>query len=234
MRNLQHLILYNNAIQVLPETFCSLSQLSMLDLRMNELRKFPLCLCKLKSLQQLFLSGNYMEELPQDIKFMKRLLVLRIGKNLLKSLPQEICTLTNLSTLSLQNNHIEELPIEIYKLKGLLPVSTQSELRLLLDGNPLKKPPPEIVAKGTQAVFSYLESEKVQVKPKPLPIERTPMIGTNKKPETNFKPGRSVKESKGKYDNLSDYRSGRPTTNTTGNGLIYYVGCLIAKTVYNC
>ncbi len=99
------------------------------------------------------LSNQDFTELPPEIGGLTGLKVLDLRNNELTSLPPEIGGLTALKVLRLDDNELTSLPSEI---GGLILLKV-----MFIEGNPLSDPPPETVARGNDAVLSYLrEREK--------------------------------------------------------------------------
>ncbi|MHC5675721.1 COR domain-containing protein, partial [Nostoc sp.] len=79
-----------------------------------------------------------------------------LSNNQIKTLPEAISDLQNLTALYLSNNQIKALPESIHQLQNLT--------NLQLNGNLIEKPPPEIVAKNTEAIKNYFRQLEAQGK----------------------------------------------------------------------
>jgi GTPase SAR1 family protein len=97
-----------------------------LSLQNNQLRELPPEIAKLMQLQRLDLSSTQITQLTAEIAQLIRLQVLRLSNTPLRRLPSELGWLTNLTGL------------ELYNCSNLL------------------SPPPEIVARGTDAILTFL------------------------------------------------------------------------------
>lgn len=183
LSKLTKLNLSNNQLSALPASLSTLSSLTSLNLGGNRFDRYPVEVDQLTELQSLSLKGialgtlppsiienlsrlrvldvsyTFLNALPSEINQLFYLEQLIAGDNLLTELPSSIGDLVKLWRLHVQNNRLVELPPEIGLLKGLkkLPLEAvkQGE-RLLLGGNPLVFPPPEIVQQGTEACIAYL------------------------------------------------------------------------------
>lgn len=90
---------------------------------------------------------NIMPEVRYDDE--ENVIELDLSSQQLSELPLEIYLLTNLQVLSLADNRLRYLPTELEQLPHLQ--------HLYLDNNPqLISPPPEIIARGTAAVLTFL------------------------------------------------------------------------------
>lgn len=123
-----HAITVLGGINVLPKEIGNLTNLIVLDLRLNSINKLPPEIGKLKNLRLLDLGGNKLDSLPNEIINLINLRKLHLGGSPLKNLPEEIRKLIKLEKLNLldiQGCQITELPLEISKLKNL------KELRIM-------------------------------------------------------------------------------------------------------
>src|SRR5262245_32743150 len=128
MVSLERWDLSGNLIRDLPPAIGDLPRLTYLDLTANRLRYLPSEIGKLQGLKELILRGNQLTELPQ-----------------------EIGALENLRTLDLRGNQLSGLPPS---LGNLLRAGTA----VFLDGNPLPEPFPELIARGADALATYLST----------------------------------------------------------------------------
>jgi len=89
--------------------------------------------------------------LPEAIGQLTGLTTLDLSGNQLTALPEAIGQLTALTTLDLSSNRLTVLPDAIGQLAGLITLD--------LSRNPqLSDPPPEVIARGTQAVLAFLRA----------------------------------------------------------------------------
>jgi len=189
LKYLQSLSLSENRIAVLDNRLADFRRLQELVIDQNDLRKFPLSITKLKRLRKLSLVNNDLKDLPIEIRELKNLEVLGLSKNKITVLPKDFGQLQNLShiylndnfikewsadlqkfrrlkMLDLRNNRIVNLPTDSLKLNMVFKWERAISLEgIFLEGNPLEKPPVEILKKGDKAIRSYLASLKGRSRP---------------------------------------------------------------------
>jgi internalin A len=173
LRDLQHFSLTSNQLTHLPREIGLLTNLQYLDLTDNQLTALPPEIGQLTNLQQLNLTGNRLTALPSEIGQLTNLKNLYVGANQLAELPSDLHRLTNLQTFHLTFNHLTSLPPDIGELGNLQTLDLDGNqlrmlprelarlsrtIHLLLRGNPLRAPLPELLERGTPALFSYLHS----------------------------------------------------------------------------
>jgi Leucine-rich repeat (LRR) protein len=152
-RLLEELIADFNKLQRLPETLgIKLFNLQKLSVHSNKLFYLPSSISCLMSLRVLDVHMNKLRYLPEDIDNLVSLQILNVSFNFgyLNALPDSICGLCSLVELDASYNQIKALPDffgGLVKLK-----------RLNLEGNPLIRPPPEIVRDGLEAINKYLSN----------------------------------------------------------------------------
>ena len=165
LTNLQMLDLGENQLTSLPPEIAKLTNLQALHLGHNELTSFPPEISAMKKLRELDLGGNQLTSLPHEVGELTNLQMLFIWGNQLKSLPPGISQLTNLRGLDLRHNQLRLLPQWILELSLDLNPRELQDVALIpggiaLRGNPLERPPMEIVAQGREAVRRYFASLK--------------------------------------------------------------------------
>jgi Leucine-rich repeat (LRR) protein len=106
---LEQLHLYHNTIKVVPQSIRSLTSLTFLDLRSNQLVCLPREICFLP-IQILLVSNNKLIQLPDEFGRMTELTELDASSNQLSHLPTRLCELTKLRSLCLRSNQINFLP----------------------------------------------------------------------------------------------------------------------------
>ncbi|HYX18547.1 MAG TPA: COR domain-containing protein [Nostoc sp.] len=173
---LTNLVLSFNKLTTLPTAITHLKSLTTLDLEGNGLTKFPKVITRLKSLERLLLNNNKLTTLPEDITQLKQLTILILKNNILSKFPQVITCLPSLTILDLSYNRLTTLPEGITHLENLtelylkgnrlttLPdITSLKQLKTLdLTDNPIKKPPPEVVVKGIEAIQNYFRQMEVE------------------------------------------------------------------------
>ncbi|XP_073492479.1 protein flightless-1 homolog isoform X2 [Aquarana catesbeiana] len=105
----------------LPTSLEGLTNLSDVDLSMNDLSRVPECLYTLANLKRLNLSSNQIDELSLCIDQWAQLETLNLSRNQLTSLPSAICKLSKLKKLYLNSNKLDfdGIPSGIGKLGSL-------------------------------------------------------------------------------------------------------------------
>ncbi|MHA2006306.1 MAG: leucine-rich repeat domain-containing protein [Promethearchaeota archaeon] len=96
-----------------------LDHLNGLELRSNNVGKFPDSIYSLGSLKYLDLSHNNLEKLPDRFSQLSSLENLNLEYNNLTEIPKSISSLTGLKILNLKHNKLADLPSAIRKLTSL-------------------------------------------------------------------------------------------------------------------
>ena len=151
---LKRLDLNNNQLQRLPESFWQLTNLTYLNLQDNRLITLPDSIGKLKNLSELNLSNNKLRVLSEFTGQLSKLTTFYLSNNQLTTLPDSFAQLTDLIALSLWGNQLTTLPKFIGQLKKLKILSVER--------NPITTPPPDIIAKGLDAIRSYFQQQQEQ------------------------------------------------------------------------
>uniref|UniRef100_A0A0K0FTR3 Calponin-homology (CH) domain-containing protein n=1 Tax=Strongyloides venezuelensis TaxID=75913 RepID=A0A0K0FTR3_STRVS len=172
MKLLETLILAKNVIKTLPTCMKGFNSLNYLDLSSNNLTTIPSAIFSLP-LQILLLSNNKLDTVSGDIVQMAPTIQeLDFSKNRITSITSNISLLKQLRKLNLRSNRLGALPSEMASLDLYsldisanrlthIPVefcSMQSLIHLSILDNPLLSPPIEIVLKGREHIFKYLQS----------------------------------------------------------------------------
>eukprot|EP00286_Rhodomonas_abbreviata_P022203 CAMPEP_0181292446 /NCGR_PEP_ID=MMETSP1101-20121128/2511_1 /TAXON_ID=46948 /ORGANISM="Rhodomonas abbreviata, Strain Caron Lab Isolate" /LENGTH=480 /DNA_ID=CAMNT_0023396917 /DNA_START=82 /DNA_END=1520 /DNA_ORIENTATION=+ len=114
--------LSSNALTRLPKNINSLINVTELDLRQNQLSSlmdplgFQFLLEPLTELRILDLSFNHLKKLPNGMGALKNLEVLNIRGNALKKLPSEMKALTGIKRLYLEYNRFKQVPPEVEEI----------------------------------------------------------------------------------------------------------------------
>lgn len=156
LKQLQSLNLRSN--QIIDISFLKeLKQLQSLYLEDNKISDIT-SLSQLTSLRVLWLAQNKIKDISH-LKGLKNLQKLRLLNNKISNI-SPLKQLENLGLLGLDNNEIEELPAWIvdFNMKIYYKINTQENRYITLQGNPLKKPPIEIVKQGKEAIRDYFKS----------------------------------------------------------------------------
>jgi internalin A len=111
--------LKNNQLAALPAEIGRLTHLTHLDLGHNQLNTLPPEIGQLTNLTNLDVKHNGLTILPAEIGRLTNLTDLDAGYNQLSALPPEIGQLVNLTHLHLGNNQLNRFPVEIGRLTHL-------------------------------------------------------------------------------------------------------------------
>lgn len=118
---LKILDLSNNCIEYLPEEFCNLPSLSVLNISQNNFYKSSpkqwswLCGNVAKNLKLLNVSNNQLKFLPDQLVKLHALISLHVDNNEIKFFPSGIGNLRNLRIVTSSNNQISTLPGSVKK-----------------------------------------------------------------------------------------------------------------------
>ena len=150
---LRALYLSRNQLTEVPGSLGNLAALTHLGLDGNQLTEVPDSLGNLTALTYLDLSSNQLTEVPDSLGNLTALTSLYLGGNQLAKVPGSLGNLTALTGLGLRNNQLAALPSQLADLLA-------AGLGLALEGNPLRDPLPELAARGSGELATYLRSLK--------------------------------------------------------------------------
>ncbi|MET8086480.1 COR domain-containing protein [Micromonospora sp. NPDC005197] len=139
-------------ISSVPADLLERTELEVLSLYGNEIRRLPPEIGALGQLEKLDLAGNRLSNLPREIGELKRLRELDLGGNRLTVLPEELGALPDLQLLDLRGNLLKTLPT------SLAPLLIRGQLTIRLDDNPLDQALIETLRRGDAALGAYLQS----------------------------------------------------------------------------
>eukprot|EP00033_Pygsuia_biforma_P004543 GCRY01004983.1.p1 GENE.GCRY01004983.1~~GCRY01004983.1.p1 ORF type:complete len:598 (-),score=64.73 GCRY01004983.1:309-2102(-) len=181
LTNLEEINLYRNHFKEIPEQIKEFKYLYVLQCSRNQISTLPSWVAHITSLQVLNLSNNPLDKIEADLAPLTDLHSIDLSNTRLTQFPLSLCSLPNLRELKLNNSLIDSLPYQIGNLKNVvtLDLSSNSKLKhlppqlsklsnlknLILENTELETPPPEVVAKGPEAVISYLRSLMVPAQP---------------------------------------------------------------------
>ncbi|XP_055331496.1 PH domain leucine-rich repeat-containing protein phosphatase 2-like [Paramacrobiotus metropolitanus] len=95
------------------------TQLRSLNLANNDLRNFPLAVCRIRTLVELNMASNKLEDLPSQIADLTSLKALHLQANHLKDLPLEMRQMKELKLLVLAFNQFTSVPAVIAEMKQM-------------------------------------------------------------------------------------------------------------------
>ena len=145
LQKLKTLLLSNNPLQQLPETFATLQGLEQLDLSCCEFDIFPQEIGKLAGLKKLKYTHNPLSRFPEEILALSELRSLDLAYTQLTALPPGIARLKKLYGLYLAGNRISEFPPESEALAEELS-------HLDITGNPLRSLPQAFLDKNRRGI----------------------------------------------------------------------------------
>ncbi|KAG7381856.1 hypothetical protein PHYPSEUDO_005512 [Phytophthora pseudosyringae] len=120
LKSVTSIKLTKNALQLLPEGFFELQELSYLDLSHNQLEQnLSESFGALVGLKELVLSGNKLSQLPDSITLLENLEALHIEENALTALPEQIGNLHKLHVLNAHSNQLTALPSSFGALRNM-------------------------------------------------------------------------------------------------------------------
>mmetsp|Transcript_8187 Transcript_8187/g.16286 ORF Transcript_8187/g.16286 Transcript_8187/m.16286 type:complete len:465 (+) Transcript_8187:120-1514(+) len=118
------LFLSENTFETIPEVIGELSNLRMLSLRGNKLRRISSANLPAQSLVWLILTNNEITDIDPSVKDLKRLRKLMLSHNKIKAIPPELGECRDLELVRLANNDISsQLPMEFLTLPKLAWIS---------------------------------------------------------------------------------------------------------------
>uniref|UniRef100_A0A6U6BRA6 Disease resistance R13L4/SHOC-2-like LRR domain-containing protein n=2 Tax=Guillardia theta TaxID=55529 RepID=A0A6U6BRA6_GUITH len=167
---LKHLRAHDNTISSLSSNIGQCKHLLSLDLQRNQLSSIPLSLAACTGLTKLWLSENRIEQIPYTFSHLQNLKSFRIDKNRLKEIEPGITKMKALVQFRASHNQIKEIPVDFgnasqltelslnhNSIEALPPSLCKLNLKILrLDQNPLKRPPINVVIRGIQRTYDYL------------------------------------------------------------------------------
>lgn len=204
-RALEELTANFNKLIKLPETIgFELTNLKKLAVNSNKLAFLPYSTSHMTSLQVLDARLNCLRSLPDGLENLIRLEVLNVSQNFqyLESLPYSIGLLVSLVELDISYNKITILPDSMGCLTKLR--------KLRVEGNPLVRPPMEVVEQSVEAVREYLSARMNGSAKSPSSARKKSWIGKMVKCAT-FSGGMIPSNAGNRHENdgflMSDYRS---------------------------
>ncbi len=169
---LRTLLLDDNFFDQLPEQLSVLhNSLTSLSVSHNHLLKLPSKMYKLTALVTLNLAHNQLSSIPDSFSCLTMLRHLDLDFNKIPNIPASIGKLSRLQELLLEDNPIKDITPE--SLQGCMSmrnlrvtIDSLSELQLwrkdtgtysLIHGHGVRMPPTEVVMRGPDCIFKYLQ-----------------------------------------------------------------------------
>ncbi|KAK1418370.1 hypothetical protein QVD17_27513 [Tagetes erecta] len=153
-RSLEDLNANFNQLNKLPDTIgFKLVNLKKLSVNSNKLAFLPSSTSHLTKLRHLDARLNHLCSLPNDLENLLNLEILNISQNFryLDTLPYSLGIIFSLVELDVSHNNIKSLPDSMCCLKRLR--------KLIVEGNPLECPPPEVMELGIHVIKEYLSAK---------------------------------------------------------------------------
>ncbi|XP_045790536.1 plant intracellular Ras-group-related LRR protein 1-like [Trifolium pratense] len=119
-KDIDRVELVGKRLRKLPEEFCNIDSLLVLNLNTNQLSVIPDTIAALQNLEELNISSNLLESLSDSIGLLQKLKILNVSGNKLSSLPDSISQCRSLVELDASFNSLTYLPTNIgYELQNL-------------------------------------------------------------------------------------------------------------------
>ncbi|MHA2400863.1 MAG: leucine-rich repeat domain-containing protein [Promethearchaeota archaeon] len=119
LRKVKRLELKSNNIGKFPDSIFSLKSLKYLDLSHNSINTISDSFHHLESLEYVNLNFNQLRELPKSIGSLPKLKVLNLDQNRLRTLPSSTGNLTSLEVLNLHGNQLDKISSSLEGLSAL-------------------------------------------------------------------------------------------------------------------
>ncbi|MBD3211353.1 MAG: leucine-rich repeat protein [Candidatus Lokiarchaeota archaeon] len=122
LRNLKQIELYDNNIEILPNSIGELTQVRDLSIHNNQLQDLPETFSQLKLLEHLDISWNNLEVIPREIFDMCSIKTINLSGNKIKTIPKSIKNLKNLKEIDISFNKIRTKSKLLFSLekKGIV------------------------------------------------------------------------------------------------------------------
>ena len=161
LKQLKHMIFYENEFTEIPEVLSNCTELRHLDFYKNNLTQIPDFVGNMKDMQQLFLSFNEIEIIPDTLRNLKRLKYFYIHHNELHFLPEWMTEMDSIERLSVGYNHLLELP-DLSKMPMLKEFDCEHNLLERFPWELVEKPDMElIILRDNDFILSH--EEKMQL-----------------------------------------------------------------------
>lgn len=150
---IKRLILDCNCLTDLPASLAQLPHLAELAINRNRFVRLPEHLATWPALQVLSAAANCISEFPVHLAKCASLRRLDLSSNMIADIPEGVYGFTQLESLSLAFNRLRSLPTTMGGLAGSLTV-------LQLDGNPLHRPPLQLLlSRGLEGLTDWASND---------------------------------------------------------------------------
>lgn len=161
LKQLKHVIFYENEFDEIPEVLANCKELKHLDFYKNNITQIPDFVGNIENLQQLFLAFNRIEIIPDTLRNLKRLKYLYIHHNELHFLPKWITEMDSLERLGVGYNYLLELP-DLSKMPSLKEFDCEHNLLERFPWELLEKPDMEMIILRDNN-FNLSNEEKIRL-----------------------------------------------------------------------
>lgn len=154
--HLERLCLSNNALKSLPDSLSNLKALKSLHLAKNMFERIPLCIYEMSSLVFLDFTSNKLIRLDEGlVKLARTLKFLSVFDNYITNLDPWIGLMVKLEQFWFGCNKINVVPLELCRLEKI--DWADDYFSIILDGNPIDKPPVSICRVGLGAIQKWYQ-----------------------------------------------------------------------------
>ena len=99
----------------LPDEVCEATEIGLLSIGINKVKKIPQEIGNLQNLYRLFMGNNLIEVVPKSLTELRNVGIVEIQNNRIRQFPEGIENMEYLEDLSLGNNLLQSLPNDIGK-----------------------------------------------------------------------------------------------------------------------
>jgi len=161
LKQLKHVIFYENEFTEIPEVLANCNELRHLDFYKNNLTEIPDFVGNLEDLGQLFLSYNKIKVIPDTLRNLKQLKYFYIHHNELHFLPAWLPEMDSLERISVGYNHLLELP-DLSKMPSLKEFDCEHNLLERFPWELVEKPDMELLILRDND-FNFSHEEKMRL-----------------------------------------------------------------------
>ena len=127
LKQLKHLIFYENEFENIPEEIEDLKELEHLDFYKNHLTEIPDFIGNFENLKYLYLSYNEIETIPDTLRNLSSLKYLYIHHNKILTIPEWIVELDSLERLGVGYNKLISMP-DLSEMPALIELNCEGNL----------------------------------------------------------------------------------------------------------
>lgn len=127
LKQLKHLIFYENEFEKVPEEIEDLKELEHLDFYKNHITKIPDFIGNFENLKYLYLSYNEIETIPDTLRSLRTLKYFYIHHNKILNIPEWIVELDSLERLGVGYNKLISMP-DMSEMPALIELNCEGNL----------------------------------------------------------------------------------------------------------